>query len=515
MKGLFKGVVVLAVLVVPAIARAQEVIRVQNGAILTVESGAVLTLNGGITLDNGSKLNQGGTITVNQYGSSGTADWTDNTATAYTYGSGLTVFNSAATQTVSSPNGFGSVTVSTAALVLGSDVTSGSWLLKTGVITTNGFKVVASSTAATAIQADPSNTNYSVSWINGTVRRYIAPATVDSYDFPVGGGGGSNLVTLANLTADPLTGTQYLDVYFGSKPGTDNGLIVTEGGNPYTAVNTAGVWHLTPDAEPAGGKFDLLCYLGGFSGLQDNSFALLERPDGSSNAADWTVPSGSTLPDEGDPGRTVAGGYARRNGLAAFSQWGIGQTSTPLPVTLIGFEAQRISPALVALDWETATEENSKGFSVERELDSSSVFSAVGYVASRAPDGNSGVELAYAFTDTNSYTGVSYYRLRQEDLSGRWVYSGVRAVAGSGTGGVTVSLFPNPGHGQFTLRVVGTSQSYHVSVTDILGHVVRRIEGSGSADVPVTGLGPGVYFVHIPDIFGYGRGFVQTVLIVQ
>ena len=102
---------------------------------------------------------------------------------------------------------------------------------------------------------------------------------------------------MANLTANPLTGTQYLDVNFGAKPGNDNGLIVTEDGHPYIDVNTGGVWHLTPDAEPGGGKFDLLCYWR-VSGLQDNEFALLERPDGSSNAADWTVPSGSTLPDD-------------------------------------------------------------------------------------------------------------------------------------------------------------------------------------------------------------------------
>jgi hypothetical protein len=425
----------------------------------------------------------------------------------------VTVFNGAATQTVTGLNNFGSVTVDGTALSLGSDMTAASWVLTSGVVTTNAFKVVATSTAATAIQAGGTNPNYTVSWINGNVRRYVAPATVDSYDFPIGGGGQSNLVTLANLTASPLTGMQYLDVNFGSKPGNDNGLIVTEDGHPYIAVNAAGVWHLSPDEEPSGGKFDLLCYLGGFSGLQDNSFALLERPDGSSNAADWTVPSGSTLPDEGDPGRTVAGGYARRNGLTAFSQWGVGQTASPLPVTLIDFSAQRISPALVGLDWETTMEENSKGFSVERELDSSAVFSAVGFVASLAPNGNSSVELAYTFTDTNSYTGVSYYRLRQEDLSGRWVYSGVKAVAGSG-GGVTVSLFPNPGHGQFVVRVSGTSQTYSVLVTDLLGHVIRRIEAAGSTDVPVRGLSQGIYFVQIPRIFGDGRGFVQKVLIV-
>jgi hypothetical protein len=220
------------------------------------------------------------------------------------------------------------------------------------------------------------------------------------------------------------------------------------------------------------------------------------------------------LPAGGTAGRTVAGGYARRNGLSSFSQWGVGQTDVPLPVTLIDFGAQRLSHTLVQLSWETAMEQNSKGFSVERELDSSTVFSSVGYVASEAPGGNSSVTLDYMFTDTNSYSGVSYYRLRQEDENGRWVYSGVKAVAGYGGGGVSVSLFPNPGHGQFTLRVEGYAQPYVVLITDVTGRVVKRIETVGGGDVNVPGLSQGVYFVNIPGIFGAGRGFVQQVLIV-
>jgi Secretion system C-terminal sorting domain len=501
-------------MVVPAFARGQEAIRIQNGAILTVQSGANLTVNGGITLDNGSKLNHAGIITVRQYGASGSADWTDNSTTAYNYGSGTTIFNSPATQTISSLNSFGQVTVNTAGLNLGANATASTWLLITGVITTNAYKVIASSTAATAIQADAGNPGYVNGWINGNVRRYIAPATVDSYDFPIGQPDRSNVATLANLNASPLTGTQYLDVYFGAKPGNDNGLVVTEDGQPYIDVNTGGVWHLSPDAEPSGGKFDLLLYFEGFSGLQDNEFGLLERPDGSSDAADWTVPAGSTLPEVGDAGRTVAGGYARRNGLTAFSQWGIGQTATPLPVTLIDFQAQRVSRSLVDLSWETAMEENSKGFEVERELDSATVFTAEAFVPSEAPGGNSSVTLSYTYTDTNSYSGVSYYRLLEEDLNGRWVYSAVRAVSGSGNDGITVTLFPNPGHGQFTLRVEGTSQPYSVLITDVQGHAVRRIDAVGSNDISVPGLSQGVYFVHIPGIFGNGRGFVQKVLIV-
>src|ERR1700722_16618896 len=140
---------VAILLAAPAAGWGQEAMRVQNGAILTVGNGAVLTVNGGITLDNGSRLNHSGTITVKSYGVSGTGDWTDNTVSPYAYGGGTTVFNGAAMQTVNTSNSFGAVTMSGTALNLDGTMTASSWLLKSGVVTTNGFKAVATSTSTT------------------------------------------------------------------------------------------------------------------------------------------------------------------------------------------------------------------------------------------------------------------------------------------------------------------------------------------------------------------------------
>lgn len=164
-----------AALAAPTLLRAQEVLRVQNGAVLTVQSGATLTVNGGITLDNGSKLNHNGSITLQQYGSAGTADWIDNSTTTYGYGSGTTIFNSNATQTVTSPNSFGQITVNNAGLTLGANTTAATWLLTTGVITTNANLLISTSTTALPIHPGADNPGYANAWINGTIRQYITP----------------------------------------------------------------------------------------------------------------------------------------------------------------------------------------------------------------------------------------------------------------------------------------------------------------------------------------------------
>jgi hypothetical protein len=499
----------------PFALRAQEVMRVQNGAAITVQNGAILTLNGGITLANGSHLRNSGTITLLSNSIAGNTDWIDATTTRYNHGNGNIVFGSTGSQTFGSPNSFGTITVQNAGLDLITDIQASSWLLVKGNVNTNAYKAIVLSAADSALAPDPSNTGFRNGWINGVLRRFIAPASVDAYAFPVGNFGIVNMATLDNLTAQPLTGTQYLDVSFGPKLGTDAGLVLTEDGAPYISVNDAGVWHITPDIEPTGGKYDLLLSVNGFSGLRDNLFTLLERPDASSDAADWIVPSGSILPGNEADGRTVSSGYARRDNLSAFSQFGIGMTITPLPVTFTAFNAQRVSHALVALDWSTAQEQNDRGFDVQRRLDADSSFASVGFVPSAAPGGNSSEPRHYYYTDTNSYTGFSYYRLRQVDVDNHFSYTAIKAVPGLAGSGMTVSLYPNPGHGQFTLRVDGTNESFGAIITDERGQAIRSIRATGNTNVSVSGLQPGIYFIYLPNIFGQGRSFSEKVLIIH
>jgi hypothetical protein len=101
-------------------------------------------------------------------------------------------------------------------------------------------------------------------------------------------------------------------------------LNVAENGVAYTGINTGGVWYLTPDLPLAGGNYSLQLYFNGFTGLSDNLFGLLRRPNASTNAAYWIVPSGSSLEAVNGLGRKIADGFARRIDISDFSQWGIG-----------------------------------------------------------------------------------------------------------------------------------------------------------------------------------------------
>ncbi len=496
---------------------AQDVMKVQNGAVITVQNGADMVLLGGISLDNGSILNNNGTIWLKQNGVSGAADWKDNTVAGYNHGTGTVVFNGSGGHILNSKNIFERINVDASGhITLASDInTNKLYLINGKVNTTLSFKTIILNTTQLAVQADAANTNFSNSWLNGNLRRYISPATVNNYIFPVGNATRVNRAEIDNLTNTPLTNLSYIDASFGPKPGSDAGLMATESGQSYVTVSNDGVWYLTPDIQPSSGKYDVLLYLNGFSGLSDNAFAIIKRPDASSNAADWTVPAGSLLPANNQPGRLVSSGYARRNNIGSFSQYGIGNFLYALPVTLLSFDANRLSKLKVQVKWQTVTEINNLGFDVERRLDGETAFSKIGFTPTLAPNGNSNSALNYNFTDANGFAGISYYRLKQIDWDSRFVYTHIKAVKGVGDTQVSVLLYPNPNYGQFTIRLDGVIGTFDAFVSDINGKVVRQLKLTKNSNISITGLSAGTYIIRIPEVFGHGESFSEKILVIK
>jgi hypothetical protein len=396
---------------------AQDILKANSGAIITVQNGAVVYLNGGIHLDNGSALSNAGVITIAKT-NTGTADFTDNTSAAYNYSAGKFVFTGNGSQTINSINQFERIDVDNAGLNLSSDIKSNTWYLISGIVNTGSFTAVATTAADTAVQADPANANFSSSWINGKLQRSITPASVNNYQFPMGDSTKVNIAEMDNLMANPLTGVSNITASFGRKQGTDIGLNVSESGTPYVLVNTGGVWYLTPDANPSGGVYDLKLYFNNFTDLADNSFGILRRPDSSSNAADWIVPIGSLLPSAGNLGRTVAGGYARRNNISTFSQFGIGMSADPLAVELLSFTAVKGSKN-VLLQWVTSNELNTSYFEIYRSGQSGSMK----YLDKVAAAGSSSIRLNYQYTDLNPLNGFNFYQLKIVDIDNNFKLS--------------------------------------------------------------------------------------------
>lgn len=168
----------------------------------------------------------------------------------------------------------------------------------------------------------------------------------------------------------------------------------------------------------------------------------------------------------------------------------------PLPVLGLAFHARRINNSSVQLDWKTLQEINNKGFYVERKKESEINFTQLRFIPSAAIEGNSSVALDYSYSDTNSFGGKTYYRLRQEDIDGKFVYSVIRVVNGSSSKTISLKAWPVPSNGSLTVLAEGIEKDV-LQVIDLNGRLQQQVSISNGNTQQITGLRTGIYFLRL------------------
>ncbi|WP_276501299.1 T9SS type A sorting domain-containing protein [Terrimonas pollutisoli] len=112
-------------------------------------------------------------------------------------------------------------------------------------------------------------------------------------------------------------------------------------------------------------------------------------------------------------------------------------TVDPLPVSLVEFLAT-MEADKVKLFWKTASEINNDRFEIERSADGNS-YVKIGTIRGQ---GNSNNLNQYSFYDDRPLTGKNYYRLKQVDINGHYIYSLVRTVMTAAK--PAWNVYPNP-----------------------------------------------------------------------
>jgi len=166
-----------------------------------------------------------------------------------------------------------------------------------------------------------------------------------------------------------------------------------------------------------------------------------------------------------------------------------------LPVNLKSFTAVR-NNSYVNLKWETAQEENSKGFDVQR-LIAGGGWQVIDFVATKAINGNSSSPLSYEFTDVNNAKGITQYRLRQLDINGKQSYSVIRSVRGDGQKGKTI-IYPNPSNdGKVNVVFEDKDASRDVSLMDMNGRIIKQWKNVMGNTLQIENLVTGFYTLRI------------------
>ena len=183
--------------------------------------------------------------------------------------------------------------------------------------------------------------------------------------------------------------------------------------------------------------------------------------------------------------RAGSGGGSNDAGILSSHQ-------TPLPIELLAFNAVP-EATRVLLHWATASGTENERFTIERTVDGTS-WEVIGTVPGA---GTSLSTIHYNTNDEAPLPGLSFYRLRQTDLSGTETWSNAVAVNFAARTN-TFHLFPNPAQMQVVLAYdmdLGTGRAV---VTDGSGRAVREVQTStGRTDLDLSGLPPGAYLVSL------------------
>ena len=201
------------------------------------------------------------------------------------------------------------------------------------------------------------------------------------------------------------------------------------------------------------------------------------------------------------------------NGLYSFSDFTANGNGSPLPISLINFDAQPVLEN-IELTWTTASETNNDYFKIERSID------GVNFASFALIDGagNNNTILNYKAMDFEPYEGLSYYRLMQIDFDGKFEYSDVKAVNFiKPAQGENWSVYPNPSNlnGINLTTAALKSEFINLSLCDVTGKLVysKKISTSKQGNTQFVAFDQvvtGVYYLSISD--GYLNKTIKVIL---
>jgi len=195
-----------------------------------------------------------------------------------------------------------------------------------------------------------------------------------------------------------------------------------------------------------------------------------------------------------------------------FPIWTLADNSDPLPIELARFVGQ-CDNGSVLITWTTFSEIDNDFFTLERSRNGID-WEIVDVIEGA---GNSNVPITYMVNDNQSFSGTSYYRLKDTDLYGKEDYSQVIAVT-CGSSATDFDLINAYEVDNSDLVVEFTAkefESFEVVLFDISGRIVfdhRGIaqNGHNKLRLPVQGVAKGIYIV---DLHNDTKRFSRKVLL--
>jgi hypothetical protein len=225
--------------------------------------------------------------------------------------------------------------------------------------------------------------------------------------------------------------------------------------------------------------------------------------DASDDAVTWTnltTVTGNTVQNN-SLAVSGSGRYVRMNGTARATAFGYSlweftvSGSIILPVTLTDFTATDESEKTVLLQWKTQQEHNNKSFEIQRSSNGLA-FTKIGEVAGHI---NSSVVASYEFNDMQPFNGNNFYRLKQVDLDGKFVFSKIILLTLNRKDPSRFRIYPDPVIDQMTIENNSGELINNIQIYSLSGTLLKTYQGifQQQQSLDLLSLSPGMYLIKI------------------
>lgn len=166
------------------------------------------------------------------------------------------------------------------------------------------------------------------------------------------------------------------------------------------------------------------------------------------------------------------------------------------PIELVLFDAKQLQNK-IELTWQTAAEENSNYYQIEKSLNLQT-WEVIGELAAA---GNSNLLLDYSFIDHNPQIGSNYYRLLQVDFDGKYEYFGpIHQSFTTNSEIESINIYPNPNTNGILSITIGGSAIKSVGNIEIYDYSARlimfqKMEYNDNPTIDISQLSKGVYLL--------------------
>ena len=182
--------------------------------------------------------------------------------------------------------------------------------------------------------------------------------------------------------------------------------------------------------------------------------------------------------------------------------YSVSQGGVVLPIKFTDFTAvRRNSDGL--LSWTVANQDpNTSSYSIERSFNGSD-FTTLGSVDANLVSSSAGT---YNYTDVNiaglRSSGIIYYRIKELDRDGHFVYSEIRSIKLDGKS-VSINVYPNPAQAYTNLILdLQDAVTVAVSVTDVAGQTMQQfnfqgVKGNNQQRINLNKFAVGTYMIKV------------------